>query len=176
MLRFLLLQITLAGILAPARLIGLSSVVRLGMDMSALLVPKPRAAAHLERNQSREMEDPYSAQRLVHAAILDNQVWLTTASVGGNDSFVLCVDATSGEIRLNQKLFHSDSPEPLGNNVNAYARPHPQSRRAGCTSISAATVPLAWTHPLSKPFGNVRTSAAVTTAVLPHPRSSSRTC
>ena len=33
----------------------------------------------------------------------------------------ICVDETTGKIVHNKKLFHCDSPEPLGNNVNCYA-------------------------------------------------------
>jgi outer membrane protein assembly factor BamB len=56
-------------------------------------------------------------------AVLGNQVWLTTAAVDGHDFFALCVDANTGKILFNQKLFHSDNPEPLGNSVNCYATP-----------------------------------------------------
>ena len=58
-------------------------------------------------------------------AVLGDQVWLTTATVEGHDFFVICVSADKGEILFNKKLFHSDNPEPLGNNVNAYATPSP---------------------------------------------------
>ncbi|HZR17807.1 MAG TPA: PQQ-binding-like beta-propeller repeat protein [Verrucomicrobiae bacterium] len=58
-------------------------------------------------------------------AIQGGQVWLTTATVDGHDFFVICVDADTGKIEFNEKLFHSDNPEPLGNNVNAYATPSP---------------------------------------------------
>lgn len=57
--------------------------------------------------------------------VLGGQVWLTTATPGGNDFFAICVDAETGQIRFNEKLFHCDNPEPLGNNVNAYATPSP---------------------------------------------------
>jgi outer membrane protein assembly factor BamB len=57
--------------------------------------------------------------------VMDGQVWLTTATVDGHDFFALCVDADTGKIRINEKLFHSDTPEPLGNNVNSYATPSP---------------------------------------------------
>ncbi len=57
--------------------------------------------------------------------VLGGQVWLTTATLDGHDFFALCLDADTGKIRVNQKLFHSDNPEPLGNNVNAYATPSP---------------------------------------------------
>lgn len=55
--------------------------------------------------------------------VMGGQVWLTTATEGGHDFFVVCVDAASGKILLNRKLFHCDKPEPLGNNVNRYASP-----------------------------------------------------
>jgi outer membrane protein assembly factor BamB len=55
--------------------------------------------------------------------VLGDQTWLTTATLDGHDFFVLCLDAHTGEIRLNQALFHCENPEPLGNNVNCYATP-----------------------------------------------------
>jgi outer membrane protein assembly factor BamB len=57
--------------------------------------------------------------------VLGGQVWLTTATLDGHDFFAICVGADSGKMRFNEKLFHCDSPEPLGNNVNAYATPSP---------------------------------------------------
>jgi outer membrane protein assembly factor BamB len=60
---------------------------------------------------------------------MGGQIWLTTATVDGHDDFAICVDAETGRIRSEQKLFHSDSPEPLGNNVNCYATPSPVIER-----------------------------------------------
>ncbi|MFH0766230.1 MAG: PQQ-binding-like beta-propeller repeat protein, partial [Calditrichota bacterium] len=57
--------------------------------------------------------------------VLGNQIWLTTAPTNGNDFFAICVDADTGKIVFNQKLFHCDNPEPLANNVNCYAAPSP---------------------------------------------------
>ena len=57
--------------------------------------------------------------------VLGDQIWLTTATPDGHDFFVLCVDAGTGKILLNEKLFHCDAPEPLGNAVNCYATPSP---------------------------------------------------
>lgn len=56
-------------------------------------------------------------------AVMNDQLWLTTATPDGHDFFVLCVDAVTGRIRVNEKLFHCDAPEPLGNVVNSYATP-----------------------------------------------------
>ena len=55
--------------------------------------------------------------------VLSGQIWVTTATDDGHDFFALCIDAKSGKIVHNKKLFHCDSPEPLGNNTNCYAAP-----------------------------------------------------
>ena len=57
--------------------------------------------------------------------VMNGQVWLTTATEDGHDFSILCLDAATGKIIHNKRLFHSDSPEPLGNNVNCYAAPSP---------------------------------------------------
>ncbi len=57
--------------------------------------------------------------------VLGGQVWLMTATTDGRDLFVLCIDAESGKMLLEKKLFHADAPEPLGNAVNCYASPSP---------------------------------------------------
>lgn len=54
-----------------------------------------------------------------------DQIWLTHATLDGHDYFVMRVNADTGEIEFHEKLFHSDNPEPLGNNVNCYASPSP---------------------------------------------------
>ena len=63
-------------------------------------------------------------------AVLGGQVWLTTATEDGHDFFVLCVDAETGKILYNEKLFHCDTPETLGTAAsgsvqNSYATPSP---------------------------------------------------
>ena len=57
--------------------------------------------------------------------VLDGQAWMTTATPEGNDFFAVCVDAETGKILCDQKLFHCDTPEPLGQDVNCYASPSP---------------------------------------------------
>jgi outer membrane protein assembly factor BamB len=57
--------------------------------------------------------------------VMDGQVWLTTATAEGHDFYVICVDADSGAIRFNERLFHAADPEPLGNPLNSYASPTP---------------------------------------------------
>jgi outer membrane protein assembly factor BamB len=59
--------------------------------------------------------------------VMDGQVWLTTATVDGHDCYALCIDAATGKIRFNEKVFHTDNPEPLGNgaSMNSYATPSP---------------------------------------------------
>jgi outer membrane protein assembly factor BamB len=87
--------------------------------------------------------------------VMDNQVWLTTATVDGHDAYVLCVDATTGKIITNEKLFHSDDPQSLGNGAqdNSYATPSAviESRRvyvhygeSGTACLDTATKEVIW--------------------------------
>jgi len=59
--------------------------------------------------------------------VMSGLVWMTTATVEGNDYFAIAVDKDSGEILFNEKVFHTDNPEPLGNgaSMNCYATPSP---------------------------------------------------
>jgi outer membrane protein assembly factor BamB len=59
--------------------------------------------------------------------VMDGQVWVTTATRDGHDFFAIGLDADTGRILFNQKVFHSDNPEPLGNgaSMNCYATPSP---------------------------------------------------
>jgi len=57
--------------------------------------------------------------------ILGKQIWLTTATADGKDYFAICLDADSGKIIFNERVFHCDKPEPLGNAMNCYASPSP---------------------------------------------------
>jgi outer membrane protein assembly factor BamB len=57
--------------------------------------------------------------------VMDGQVWLTTATEDGQEYYAICIDAESGDVVHNKKLFHCDDPEPLGNAVNGYASPSP---------------------------------------------------
>ncbi len=61
--------------------------------------------------------------------ILGSQIWLTTATLDGHDFFAVCVDKDSGKILFNQRIFHCDIPEPLGNDLNCYASPSPVLER-----------------------------------------------
>ena len=79
-----------------------------------------------ETNNVRwKTEIPYHGQST--PVVMGNQVWLTTATEDGHDFFAICVDAETGGILFNEKLFHSDNPEPLGNgsSMNCYATPSP---------------------------------------------------
>jgi len=59
--------------------------------------------------------------------VLNGQIWLTAATVDGHDFFAICADADTGKIKYNEKVFHSDNPESLGNgaSMNCYATPSP---------------------------------------------------
>ena len=83
----------------------------------------------------------------------DGRIWLTTATEGGTDFFVIAVDAKSGDIVVNKKLFHADEPEPLGNDVNSYASPSPAIENGrvyvhfgsyGTACLDAKTAEVIW--------------------------------
>jgi outer membrane protein assembly factor BamB len=59
--------------------------------------------------------------------VMGGQVWLTTATEDGHDFFAIGVDAETGKVRFNEKVFHSENPESLGNgaSMNCYATPSP---------------------------------------------------
>jgi outer membrane protein assembly factor BamB len=57
--------------------------------------------------------------------IFGRQIWMTTATADGKDFFAICVNADSGKLVFNERLFHCETPEPLGNNLNGYASPSP---------------------------------------------------
>ena len=58
---------------------------------------------------------------------MNGQVWLTAATADGQDYFAICVDEVTGKILFNEKVFHTDNPEPQGNgaSMNTYATPSP---------------------------------------------------
>lgn len=68
---------------------------------------------------------PIPLQGWSSPVVQDGQVWMTTATLDGHDFYVIAVDAATGQIRFNEKLFHCDTPEPLGNEINSYASPSP---------------------------------------------------
>jgi outer membrane protein assembly factor BamB len=91
-------------------------------------------------------------------AVMGGQVWLTTATEDGHNFFVICVDAETGKILGNDKLFHCDAPESLGaaaggNPMNSYATPSPVVEPGrvyvsfgsyGTTCLDTATRKVVW--------------------------------
>jgi outer membrane protein assembly factor BamB len=74
-------------------------------------------------NVKWKTEIPY--QGISTPVLMGGQVWLTTATPEGHDFFAICVDEEAGKVRFNEKIFHSDNPESLGNGkgMNTYATP-----------------------------------------------------
>ena len=66
-------------------------------------------------------------QGLSAPVVMGGQVWITTATEDGHDFYAICIDDGSGKVRFNERLFHSDEPESLGNGKgwNTYATPSP---------------------------------------------------
>ena len=56
--------------------------------------------------------------------VLDNQVWVTSATRDGRDLYALALDLDSGKILYDLKLFHVDQPQYI-DPFNSYASPTP---------------------------------------------------
>ncbi|MCP5522351.1 MAG: PQQ-binding-like beta-propeller repeat protein [Verrucomicrobiales bacterium] len=56
--------------------------------------------------------------------VLDDQVWLTTATEDGTELSVLRVDAKTGRVTLDKKLFEVEEPQ-FAHKFNSYASPTP---------------------------------------------------
>ncbi len=87
--------------------------------------------------------------------VMDGRVWLTTATEDGHEFYGICLDAESGAILFNEKLFSCDNPEPLGNEVNCYASPSPVIEPGrvflhfgsyGTACLDTATFKTLWTR------------------------------
>lgn len=85
--------------------------------------------------------------------VMGGQVWVTSASADGKDYFAFCLDASTGKVVFEKKLFHTDTPEPLGNSVNCYASPSPAIEKGrvylnfgsyGTACLDAATGEVLW--------------------------------
>ena len=113
------------------------------------------APLHWGETQNIKWKTPIPHSGLSTPVVMAGRVWLTTATLEGHDSFVLCVDVRTGKILLNKRLFHTDDPEPLGNKVNGYASPSPvvEAGRVyvsfgsyGTACLDTKTFDVLWSH------------------------------
>lgn len=83
-----------------------------------------------------------------------NQVWLTTATDDGKQSFGLCVDRETGKVLYDQKLFDNDNPEDT-RKYNSFASPTPAIEEGrvylsfgsyGTACIDTRTFKTLWTR------------------------------
>jgi outer membrane protein assembly factor BamB len=84
--------------------------------------------------------------------ILENRLWLTTASPDGRELFVVALDPSSGRILRDTKLFHVDKPQDI-HAFNSYASPTPVAEpgrvyitfgSAGTAAIDATNGRVLW--------------------------------
>lgn len=57
--------------------------------------------------------------------VWDEQIWVTTAPPDGKELFAICLDAATGEVIHNLKVFDVAKPQSLGVERNSYASPTP---------------------------------------------------
>lgn len=55
----------------------------------------------------------------------DEQIWVTTAPADGKQAFAICLDAATGKVLQDLKVFDVPEPQPLGVDRNSYATPTP---------------------------------------------------
>ena len=130
----------------PRRLARVSRPVRQRPRRGCRRRNADRPAAHLERDGKRPLEDADSASRLVDAR---RHGWPNLADHGDRGwprFFAICVDAETGKVLHNKKLFHATSPSRSETSSIATPRRRRPLNRAACTSISAATAPPASTR------------------------------
>ena len=80
---------------------------------------------HWSETNNVRWKTPIPHKGISTPVVSGNQIWLTTATEDGHDFFAIRVDADTGRISFNEKVFHSDNPESLGNgaSMNSYATP-----------------------------------------------------
>lgn len=87
--------------------------------------------------------------------VVDGMIWLTTATEEGHDFYAIAVDLASGAVKVNEKIFHNDNPEPLNNGVNCYASPSPVAEPGrvyvhfgtnGTAALDAKTGKVLWSR------------------------------
>lgn len=78
---------------------------------------------HWSETENIKWKTPLPYRGWSTPVVMNGQAWVTTATEDGHDFFAICVDAESGKVRFNEKVFHCEKPEPLGNDVNCYATP-----------------------------------------------------
>ena len=110
---------------------------------------------HWSETQNVKWKTPMPHSGLSTPVIVEGRVWLTTATVEGHDSYVICIDEDTGDVLLNKRLFHADDPEPLGNKVNGYASPSPVAEAGrvyvsfgsyGTACLDTKTFDVLWSH------------------------------
>ena len=110
---------------------------------------------HWSENENIRWKTPIPYRGWSTPVVMEGQLWLTTATVDGHDFFVIGVDADSGKIRVYEKLFHADRPEPLGNPLNGYASPSPVAEPGrvyvhfgsyGTAALDTKTGEVLWTR------------------------------
>ncbi|MFM7321596.1 MAG: PQQ-binding-like beta-propeller repeat protein [Armatimonadota bacterium] len=55
--------------------------------------------------------------------VAGDRVWITTATESGTTQWVVCVDARTGKVLLDDRVFENERPERIGAQGNTYASP-----------------------------------------------------
>src|SRR5881392_826368 len=75
-------------------------------------------------SENAKWRTPVHGKAWSSPVILDDQVWLTTATEDGRELFVVCVDRGTGRILRDEKIFEVETPQ-FCHPFNSYASPSP---------------------------------------------------
>lgn len=77
-----------------------------------------------KEDQNVRWRTPIHSRGWASPVVYDGQIWLATASEDGHELFAVCVDAATGAVRHDQKLFQVAKPQ-FCHKFNSYASPTP---------------------------------------------------
>ena len=146
----------MAGVQRFARVAAVALVVLFGATLGAHAQwPQFRGVDGMGTSSNRNLPLAWSEEKNVRwktaihgrawssPVVLDNQVWITTATKDGRDLYAVALDLDTGNILYDLKLFHVDQPQYI-DPFNSYASPTPviEPGRVYVTFGSAGTAAI----------------------------------
>ncbi len=88
------------------------------------LAPSAQLPTQWSESQNIKWKTPVHGKAWSSPVILDQQIWVTTATEDGHELSVICLDRDSGKVLRDQKLFAVEQPQ-FCHAFNSYASPTP---------------------------------------------------
>lgn len=113
-----------------------------------------RLPLHWSETNNVAWKTPIHGKAWSSPVVLDDQIWLTTATEDGTELSVLCVEAKTGQVTLDEKLFDVAEPQ-FAHKFNSYSSPTPVIEPGrvyvtfgspGTACLDTATGKVLWTR------------------------------